>query len=99
LKRLYGKVKEKDVEEKVKILHEDEIIDCFLLTELVVNTLIRLSLFFTQKNVKEMLTFLSYKENIYFDDKQIEKILRWLKNYKNNHKNKKASSIDNTKKE
>jgi hypothetical protein len=96
---LYENEKEKDIEKKVKILHKDGIIDCFFLTESVADTLIGLSSFFTQRDKRGILTFLSYKENVYFDDKQMEKIFQWFKSYKHNHKIKKTFSNDNTNKE
>jgi hypothetical protein len=47
---LYEKVeKKKDVEEKVKILHEDGIIGCFMLTESLADTIIELSPFFSME--------------------------------------------------
>jgi hypothetical protein len=77
---LYERVeKEKDVEEKVKILHEDGIFNCFMLTKLLRDTLIDLAPFFSAKtktDLKRLFIFLSHKEKVYFDDKQIEKMIK-----------------------
>jgi hypothetical protein len=101
LSQLYVKVaKEKHFEEKVKKLHDDGIVDCFLLTESLADTLIEFSPFFNtgkKTDFEGLIIFLSYKTKVYFDDKQIEKIISWFSAYKVAHKHEKKSTNNQSK--